>query len=88
VTTRNQVMTDRQQPLTPATEHKDRFVRRPELLERMAVGNDKLEEMIANGLFPEPIRMGTRTTVWLESEIQDFFSMMGKTRGIPGSASR
>lgn len=88
MTTRNPVMTDRQQHLAPDPVQPDRFVRRPELLERLAIGNDKLEAMIDSGVFPEPIRMGTRTLVWLESEVQSFFSRMAKTRGVPESTYR
>ena len=85
MTTRNPAMTDRRQGLTPEPVQADRFVRRSELLKRLAVGNDKLEWMIDKGAFPEPIRMGTRTMVWLESEVQAFLARMAKDRRLPVS---
>jgi len=41
--------------------------------------------MIDKGAFPEPIRMGTRTMVWLESEVQAFLARMAKDRRLPVS---
>jgi predicted DNA-binding transcriptional regulator AlpA len=79
-------MTARQQHVTPDPVQPDRFVRRSELLKRLAVGNDKLELMISTGAFPEPIRMGTRTMVWLESEVQAFLTRMAKDRRLPNSS--
>jgi prophage regulatory protein len=47
-----------------------RFVRRREVLHRYACGNTKLYADIAAGLFPRPIHLGAKSSVWLESELE------------------
>jgi len=48
-------------------QHKERLLRRPEVLARTGVGKSKLCIMIREGEFPAPLKLGSRTSVWPES---------------------
>jgi len=78
---RKQTMTDTD--LRPGPKQPDRLVRRPELLERLSISKWKLEQLIEDGVINEPICMGPRTFVWMESEVQSFLSQMAKERRLP-----
>lgn len=46
-----------------------RFLRMPQVVERMACSRPVVYRRVAAGLFPPPIRRGRRCSVWVESEI-------------------
>lgn len=77
---RSQIMTDRARRQEPEPVQADRFVRISELQKRLACGKDKLADLIAQGALPPAIRLGSRTSVWLESEVQAFMTQMAKDR--------
>lgn len=80
MTTHPQTMTDRGRRPEPEPVQADRFVRISELQERLAIGKDKLADLIEQGALPPAIKLGSRTSVWLESEVQAFLTRMAKDR--------
>lgn len=50
----------------------DRFLRLPDVLERLAVSRSSFYAGVKAGVFPAPKKLGARTSVWLESEITNF----------------
>lgn len=48
----------------------DRLLRRPEVLERTAIGGTStLYEWMSRGEFPRPVKLGARAVAWRESEV-------------------
>lgn len=45
------------------------FLRRPQVETRTGLKRSTIYQRIANGTFPEPIRIGPRAVAWLESDI-------------------
>lgn len=50
------------------------FVRVPEICKLRECGRTRLYEEMANGMWPKPIRLGPRTTVWLRSEVDSMLA--------------
>jgi len=50
-----------------------RFLRLPEVLDRVGVSKSTLYAWIRAGLFPKPVPLGT-LSVWVESEIEDWMA--------------
>ena len=48
---------------------KERFMRRPEVIERTGLPRATIYERMAEGTFPRPIRIGKMTVAWRETEI-------------------
>jgi prophage regulatory protein len=53
---------------------RDRFLRMPEVLEKIAFGESMLNEMIAEGTFPKPARIGARAVRWSENEVDKWIA--------------
>ena len=49
-----------------------RFIRMKRVLEKIPISSSTLWAWAASGRFPAPIKLGPRTTVWLESEVDTF----------------
>ncbi|WP_414462712.1 helix-turn-helix transcriptional regulator [Hyphomicrobium sp. DY-1] len=47
----------------------DRILRIRGVLEKVPFGQSKIYEMVAAGEFPAPVRIGSRSVAWRESEI-------------------
>lgn len=45
------------------------LLRLPEVISRCGIQRSTIYRRVKSGDFPEPIRLGTRATVWAESEI-------------------
>lgn len=45
------------------------FLRLPEVISRCGLKRSTIYRRVKSGDFPEPIRLGTRATVWAENEI-------------------
>lgn len=48
---------------------KDRFLRLPQVLERIPVSKASWWNGCKTGIYPAPVKLSARTTVWRESEI-------------------
>jgi prophage regulatory protein len=47
----------------------ERILRRPEVEHRTGLSRSGIYELLANGEFPKPIKLGSRSVGWLETEI-------------------
>jgi predicted DNA-binding transcriptional regulator AlpA len=43
-----------------------------EVLEHLRISKSAWYDGVRRQVFPQPLRIGTRTVVWLESEIEDY----------------
>ncbi|MDX1490333.1 MAG: AlpA family phage regulatory protein [Pseudohongiellaceae bacterium] len=60
-----------------------RYMRRPEVLQKIGVSNSTLHSQILKGLFVPPISLGARSVGWLEHEVNAVLIMraQGKSEG-------
>lgn len=49
-----------------------RFIRLPETLDKTGVQKSKLWDMVKKKEFPQPIKLSPGTTVWIESEVDQW----------------
>jgi prophage regulatory protein len=47
----------------------ERFIREPEILERLPFSRPTLYRKVREGTFPAPIKLGTRASAWISTEI-------------------
>lgn len=48
----------------------DRFIRKPEVLEKTGIGGTStLYDWMASGKFPRPVKLGAKIAAWRESEV-------------------
>ena len=57
-----------------STNPRRRVLRRPEVEERVGLARSTLYKLIGLGKFPEPIRLGTNSVGWLESDIEEWLA--------------
>lgn len=50
----------------------DRFLRWPEVKERVGYSRSQVYLLINRGAFPSPIKLGGRASAWLESEVNEW----------------
>jgi prophage regulatory protein len=48
------------------------LLRLPQVMSRVGLRPTRIYELMGDGLFPKPIRLGERAVAWLESEV-DFW---------------
>ena len=53
------------------------FVRVPQVLQMFPIGKTKLWEMVKDGTFPKPSKLGPKTTVWDIAELRAFKEFLG-----------
>jgi len=53
---------------------KDRFLRLPQVLERIPVSKSSWWNGCRSGIYPTPIKLSARTTVWKESDIDELIN--------------
>jgi len=58
-----------------------RYVRLKQILDRIPVSKSTWWQWCKDGKAPQPIKLSVRTTVWLESEIDDFLESCTGQRG-------
>jgi len=58
--------------MTDQQEDKPRLLRIRQVLEVVPVSRSTIWEWVKKGHFPKPMRIGARTTVWDEEEVNDF----------------
>lgn len=56
------------------------FVRIHQVLSMFPIGKTKLWEMVKNGTFPQPRKLGPKTTVWDIAELRAFKERIAKER--------
>ena len=50
----------------------ERILRRPEVESRIGLSRSTLYAMMAEGMFPKPVRLGKRAVGWSETAIDDW----------------
>lgn len=55
-----------------------RLLRLNRVLEKVPVSKSTWWEGVAAGIYPPPIKLSSRITVWLESDIDEFIDSLGK----------
>ena len=55
-------------------DHKERFLRLPEVQDRTGVSRSFIYKSINDKTFPAPRKVGGRASVWLESEVNTWMS--------------
>ena len=55
-------------------DHKERFLRLPEVQERTGFSRSFIYKSINDKTFPAPRKVGGRASVWLESEVNTWMS--------------
>lgn len=55
--------------MSAETAPRKRFLRLPEVLDKTGMGRTYIYEKMAVGEFPKVVKLGEKTSVWLESEI-------------------
>lgn len=58
-----------------------RLLRLKEVLARLSISRSSFWEGCRAGRFPQPIKIGPRTTVWKSEEIDAFIENLGKQGG-------
>ena len=58
----------------------DRLIDEPSVLNRISHGRSRLAELVQEGEFPRPIKLG-RKKLWLESEVDAWIQELAKRHG-------
>lgn len=53
-------------------EEEIRFIRLQKVLHMTSIPKSTLMAMIADGKFPQPVHVGTRSRAWVESEVKEW----------------
>ena len=61
--------------------HKERFLRLPEVQDRTGVSRSFIYKSINDKTFPAPRKVGGRASVWLESEVNTWMSRVAGETG-------
>ena len=56
------------------TNSNDRFLRWPEVKQRIGYSRSQVHVLIKQGTFPPPVKLGARASAWLESSINKWIS--------------
>jgi predicted DNA-binding transcriptional regulator AlpA len=67
-----------QKPLNSSVK---RLLRIKEVLARLSISRSSFLEGCRTGRFPQPIKLGPRTTVWKAEDIDAFIERLGKQGG-------
>lgn len=56
------------------------FLRIKQVLALIPVSKSQLYNMIAEGMFPKPVQIGKRTSVWRSQDVMGFIEKVGTQR--------
>ncbi|MDR0942477.1 MAG: AlpA family transcriptional regulator [Holosporales bacterium] len=56
------------------------FLRLPQIVKLLGIGRVSVYDKIKKGLIKKPIKLGSRTSVWLRSDIDEYIARMVATR--------
>ena len=51
------------------------ILRRNQVIQRTGISTSSMYNYIADGLFPKPIQLGTRSVGWLEQEVDEWLQL-------------
>lgn len=60
--------------------HGSRAVNKHEVLFALGISSPTLYRLIQKGLFPKPIKIGSKASRWLESDIQEYLDKVSAER--------
>lgn len=63
-------------------ESKIRFLRKPEVLNRLGISSSTLYRWTKSGRFPQPVEVGPRIRAWIETEVDSFQTECAAERDI------
>jgi prophage regulatory protein len=68
---------------TPSPSTTDRFLRWPEVKDRVGLSRSQIHVLISRGEFPVQIKLGPRSSAWLESSVDAWMEsrVMASNRG-------
>ncbi len=52
-----------------------RFIRLPEVMDKVGLKKSKIWAMVKNEEFPQPIKLTAGTTVWIEEEVDQWIRL-------------
>ena len=61
----------------------EKLLKLKEVLARLRISKSSWYDGVRRNVFPQPVRIGTRTVVWLESDIESYLQ---KNYGGPGKS--
>ena len=61
----------------------EKLLKLKEVLSRLRISKSSWYDGVRRNVFPQPVRIGTRTVVWLESDIESYLQ---KNYGGPGKS--
>ena len=62
----------------------EKLLKLKEVLARLRISKSSWCDGVRRNVFPQPVRIGTRTVVWLESDIESYLQ---KNYGGPGKSA-
>ena len=65
----------------------DRALRLREVISRVGMSRTWIYDRVAEGEFPEPVKIGQRASAWLESEVNEWLHERAAQRGRSGNAA-
>ena len=61
----------------------EKLLKLKEVLQRLRISKSAWYDGVRRKVFPQPVRIGTRTVLWLESDIENY---LRKNYGGPGNS--
>ncbi|WP_423747975.1 helix-turn-helix transcriptional regulator [Fundidesulfovibrio agrisoli] len=72
---------DAQQKQQPPRFPHDRLVRLPEVLHRVGYKRSRFLDLVRQGVFPRPVKLGARAVAWPESQIDALVERLASGQG-------
>ena len=52
----------------------NRFIRMPDLRQKVGLSKSQIYKLIQQGEFPEPVKLGRKVSVWTDSDVEEWMS--------------
>jgi prophage regulatory protein len=52
----------------------NRFIRMPDLRQKVGLSKSQIYKLIQQEEFPEPVKLGRKVSVWVDSEVEEWMS--------------
>jgi prophage regulatory protein len=57
-----------------------RFIRMPDLRQKVGLSKSQIYKLIQQDEFPEPVKLGKKVSVWIDSEVEEWMSKQVPTK--------
>lgn len=64
--------------MTATTANPENMLRLPQVLKRFPVSRSRFYQGVKEGTFPAPVKVGARTALWRQSDIDKLINSLGK----------